>query len=325
MEFIHSVRSLPLFSFIHHAAGRSLVCGIMMLMASQAVAASVESNILASSNISSLSSESAKIPVQDMYSENAAQEIKSSKDSLLKSKVFSNNSSVSVLKPSNNSATAASEPSGKSTSDARTPDWGGVWRDVGVIFGWQVVAVGVTYALPESFSNWSNEQKKAGVDKYKKNFVNPVWDKDDFYINYVLHPYWGATYYIRARERGLDQTSSFVYSTMMSAMYEFGVECIAEKPSIQDLIFTPALGSLLGAYVFEPWREAIKRKDVLRWYDHTALVLTDPLGVVSLGVEKVFGIKSTVVVDLSVPQISNHSVYAAKGNRIGLAMQFPLY
>ena len=137
-------------------------------------------------------------------------------------------------------------------STVSTADWNGVIRDVGMVLGTQVAAVGVTYTLPESFSNWTPEQKKNGLKKYKRNFMNPVLDKDKFYVNYILHPYWGATYYIRGRERGLDQTSSLILSTVLSVMYEFGTECIAEKPSIQDLIITPGLGTLLGAYVFEP-------------------------------------------------------------------------
>lgn len=257
-----------------------------------------------------------------------AQETINSKDVLLKKNIFANNSSNKVVNPSDASSVAAvGDTSAKSAPDASTPDWNGVWRDTGVIFGWQVLAVGITYALPESFSNWSTEQKKAGWKKYQKNFVNPVLDKDDFYVNYMLHPYWGATYYIRGRERGLDQTYAFMYSAMMSAMYEFGVECIAEKPSIQDLIITPGLGALLGAYVFEPWRESIKRKSELRWYDHTALVVTDPLGVVSLGVEKAFGIKSTIIVNHSNQQNQTHlagSAVQPRGSYTSALLQIPL-
>jgi len=213
-------------------------------------------------------------------------------------------------------------PSNPSGAEAPKPDWNGVLRDAGIIFGGQVAAVGITYLLPESFSSWSSEQKKAGVKKYAKNFVSPVLDKDKFYVNYVLHPYWGATYYTRARERGLDQSYSFLYSTLMSAMYEFGTECIAERPSIQDLIVTPVVGSLLGAYIFEPLRNSIKNKPELRWYDHTVLILTDPLGVISLGVEKLFGVRSTILVNVPIPQIQNNSAATAK-NYFGATIQLP--
>lgn len=203
------------------------------------------------------------------------------------------------------------------------PDWNGIYRDTSIIFGGQIAAVGITYLMPESFSAWTPEQKKAGWDKYKQNFVDPVMDKDKFYINYILHPYWGATYYIRGRERGLNPAYSLAYSALLSAMYEFGTECIAERPSIQDLVVTPLGGSLLGAFIIEPWRESVKSKPELTWYDHTLLVLTDPLGVVSLGFEKLFGIKSTIMVNIPMPQIQNSSV-AVTSNYLGAVMQFPL-
>lgn len=181
--------------------------------------------------------------------------------------------------------------------------------------------------MPESVSNWSSEQKKNSFKKYAKNVVAPVIDKDKFYINYVLHPYWGATYYIRGRERGLDKVPSFVYSALISAMYEFGIEAFFEKPSIQDLIVTPVIGSLMGAFLLEPLRDSIKRKQELHWYDHAALIVTDPVGVLSLGIEKLFGIKSTIMVDYSIPQLQQRSAgsaVASKNNRIGVVVQFPL-
>lgn len=222
--------------------------------------------------------------------------------------------------------TPAESVSDVSVAAARIPDWNGVWRDTGLLFGSQVVAGGIIYLMPESFSGWSSEQKKNGFKKFAENVFNPVIDEDSLYINYALHPYWGATYYIRARERGLDKVQSFIYSSFISAMYEFGVECFFERPSIQDLVVTPVAGSLLGAFVFEPWRESIKRKQDLSWYDHAALVITDPVGVLSLGFEKMFGIKSTITVDYSVPQLQKRSpgsVVASKGSRIGIVMQFP--
>jgi len=208
-----------------------------------------------------------------------------------------------------------------------SPDWNGLWRDTGTFFGTQIVAAGIIYSMPQSVSGWSSEEKKNTFQKYSKNVFDPVFDKDQFYINYVLHPYWGATYYIRGRERGLDRFSAFAYSALISAMYEFGVECFFEKPSIQDLIVTPVAGSLLGFLVFEPWRESIRSKQELRWYDHAALVVTDPLGVLSLGIEKVFGIKSTIMVNYSNPEMQRRSTgtaVATKGSRIGVDVQFSL-
>lgn len=209
----------------------------------------------------------------------------------------------------------------------RIPDWNGVWIDTGLLFGSQFVAAGIIYTMPDSVSGWNSEQRKNSFKKYARNVSDPVFDKDKFYINYVLHPYWGAAYYIRARERGLNKIPSFMYSTLISAMYEFGVECFMEKPSIQDLIVTPIAGSLVGAFLFEPWRESIRQKETMPWYDHVALVVTDPIGVLSNGIEKIVGIRPTINVEYSLPllqKIYTKSDRASQSTRIGIVMQFPI-
>lgn len=221
--------------------------------------------------------------------------------------------------------TPGESPSCKTVAEKRTPDWSGIWFDTGVLVGAQAVITGVLYFAPESVSGWDDDQKESTFRQYDNNFSNPEIDDDKFYINYLIHPYWGATYYIRGRERGLDQTSSFVFSTLISALYEFGIECIFENPSIQDLIVTPVAGSVIGAYIFEPWRESIKRKGELRWYDHAGLIVTDPLGVLCLGVEKMVGLKPTIMVNYSVPKLHTRSsapVIASKDDHIGVVMKF---
>jgi len=259
------------------------------------------------------------------YDASGARGLATSQDAEIKKNIFANNTSARTNATA--TPTAETDPSEtqayKSVRENRAPDWDGVWRDTGSLFGAQFVAAGLTLLAPESFSGWSAEEKRNSFKKYGNNFVHPVIDKDKFYVNYVLHPYWGATYYTRARERGFDQGSSFVYSTLMSALYEFGSECFYEKPSIQDLIVTPVAGSLLGAYIFEPWRESIKRKQELRWYDHAALVATDPIGVLSLGFEKLFGIKPTIMIDYKVPRAANGSTVASRTSGPGIVMQFP--
>ena len=111
----------------------------------------------------------------------------------------------------------------------------------------------------------------------------------------MLHPYWGAAYYVRGRERGLNRTQAFWYSTLLSTIFEFGAEALVENVSIQDLLFTPTLGSLLGEYVFVPLRERILAKTTpLDTMDKVTLVLTDPLGAINSGVDRLFGVKAEV-------------------------------
>ena len=187
------------------------------------------------------------------------------------------------------------------------PDWVGLGRDTAFLIGYQLVMAGILWVLPSDISNWSEEEKERGAKNWVDNVTKPEWDSDSWWINYITHPYFGAAYYIRARERGFNEVSSFAYSALASAVYEFGVEAFFEKPSIQDLIVTPIAGALLGAFVFEPIRNRIKLKHELAWYDHVGLVLTDPLGALNGVFERLFGIKTDIRVNLQPPPLARSS------------------
>jgi hypothetical protein len=123
--------------------------------------------------------------------------------------------------------------------------------------------IGAIWLMPEEVSNWTEE--KVGT-KFGEKYVDhlkegPIMDKDAPVVNFIGHPYSGAIYYTVARHAGLSKMQSFGYSFFMStAFWEYGVEAIFEEPSIQDLIITPVLGSLLGAF-FESYTEEIKRNN----------------------------------------------------------------
>ncbi len=173
-----------------------------------------------------------------------------------------------------------------------SPDWKGLGRDTAYFLTYQLLIVGVLYVAPESVSSWSKEDK--AELKWGENVRDPRRDEDDYYINYVLHPFWGASYYIRGRERGLDRTRSFLFSMGLSALYEFGLEAFFEHPSYQDLWTTPVLGSLIGEFVFTPIRDRIRSKrGDLDWKDKTILFLTDPLGVIGAQSDDLLGVQTT--------------------------------
>jgi Domain of unknown function (DUF3943) len=177
-------------------------------------------------------------------------------------------------------------------------DWVGLGRDTLFLMGYQVFGIGVLYALPESVSSWSDEQKKnLSLETWWNHVRHPQWDKDDWTVNYIGHTYFGATYYTRARERGFGEIDSFLYAALGSAIYEFGVEALFERPSYQDLIVTPVGGALLG-FALEPVRNWIKRKPELQWYDHLVLIATDPIGALNSVGERLLGIKSDIRVDV---------------------------
>ncbi len=182
------------------------------------------------------------------------------------------------------------------------PDWPGLKRDTYYYLGLQWVAIGIIYVLPNEFSGWSDSEKETNqLKRWRDHVSKPVWDGDDFYINYILHPYWGATYYTRGRERGLSRSGAFWFAAAQSALFEFGAEAFFEPASIQDLIFTPGLGALLGMY-FESVRDGIKqRRGALSWRDKTLLVLTDPFGAINHQVDRLFGVDTRIRVRAMAP------------------------
>jgi hypothetical protein len=186
----------------------------------------------------------------------------------------------------------------KENSEGR--DSAGLRRDTSYFLGYQVVAIGVLYVAPESFSGWSEDQKEEySLSKWRENVTHPTWDEDDYFINYVLHPYWGAAYYVRAQERGYDRMQSFWYSALLSSIYEFGVEALFEPPSVQDLIVTPIGGAIVGNY-FVRIRAGIRAREMELGYRRTSdkilSVVTDPFGAINQQLDKMLGYNAVVTV-----------------------------
>jgi hypothetical protein len=195
-------------------------------------------------------------------------------------------------------------------------DWVGIGRDTGLFIAAQIVSVAVISAMPRDVSLWDG--KEVSFDTWWDNVrTPPVWDSDHWATNYLTHPYWGATYYIRARERGFGKLASFGYSAFLSTLYEYGAESFFEIPSTQDLVITPILGSLIGAFVFEPVRNWIKAKDEFRWYDQALLIATDPLGLLSGIVERLLGIRSEILLHPHPPPPVSRALGASRHNSRG--------
>ena len=137
-----------------------------------------------------------------------------------------------------------------SSKDDKTPGkYDKVLKETRNFVGLGLTMMGLLYALPEDVSKWDREDiKKNWHKKYFDNIKEgPVVDKDDWWINYIGHPISGAAYHVVARHAGLDAWESFGYGVLMSTFFwEYGFEAIAETPSIQDLILTPVIGSILG-------------------------------------------------------------------------------
>lgn len=131
------------------------------------------------------------------------------------------------------------------------PWWHGMWINTAVYAGAFIGTLFVLECLPEDATSWNRAELRQ-TPFYKRWYENifkkgPEWDHDKFVFNYVLHPYAGAAYFMAARTCGFNFWQSFLYSACISTIgWEFGIEACMERPSYQDLIITPVVGSLMG-------------------------------------------------------------------------------
>ncbi|CZF79783.1 hypothetical protein GMA8713_01131 [Grimontia marina] len=139
-------------------------------------------------------------------------------------------------------------------STSSDKDWDYLMGQTYTILGLSVATVGLMTFLPESVTNWTAEDRdfsNLGKKWWDNVSEGPVWDKDDHYLNYVMHPYFGGVYYTAARHSGFNEFESFLYSfTMSTFFWEYGVEAFAEVPSIQDIIVTPLFGAAVGEWMY---------------------------------------------------------------------------
>ena len=100
----------------------------------------------------------------------------------------------------------------------------------------------VLYPLiqPGAFAN------SGSIKKYRRNFGNIVFDKDEPFWNWFVHPISGSQLYLYYRANGYNKTSSVALAFASSALFELTIEVYTEPASIQDLYQTPILGSIFG-------------------------------------------------------------------------------
>lgn len=136
-----------------------------------------------------------------------------------------------------------------------TPDWKRMWHNTALLSGAFITTLVVLETLPEGSTNWSRAEMRS-TPFYERwwNHVSkgPAWDHDGAVFNYLLHPYAGAVYFMSARSCGFNFYQSLLYSFVISDVFwEFGIEATMERPSVQDLIITPVIGSLIGEGFFK--------------------------------------------------------------------------
>lgn len=81
------------------------------------------------------------------------------------------------------------------------------------VFATAGVALGGLFLLPESITNWSDEDiTNVGKNYLKKINQGPVIDSDALWLNLIAHPYADAVYYMQPRTAGFSWAESTLYT-----------------------------------------------------------------------------------------------------------------
>jgi hypothetical protein len=194
-----------------------------------------------------------------------------------------------------------------------------LWSQTRLVFVSGLVAAGIIYTMPSDVTGWDKDIETSELaDKWWDNVSRrPEWDKDDWVINYVGHAYFGGVYYQVARKSGYNQWDSFVYTTLMSTFFwEYGLEAFAERPSIQDLIYTPISGWLCGEWAYHAEQRIMNNGSQVMGSEllgRISLFFLDPVDHIGDWVNRLSGrnLVITGAVNLELAQLSrgSHSMF----------------
>ncbi len=147
----------------------------------------------------------------------------------------------------------------------------------------QLIEFGYLLSLPRNFTKWDeNGLWKNAPKKFAEAWTKPPkWDKDGWVVNYISHPYSGSLYYNAIRDLDYTPLQSFIYTTYKSAFWEYIVESWVETPSIQDLIFTPIGGALIGEASYQLTQKM--KKGGFNFLEKVIVTITNPTYVLRHG------------------------------------------
>jgi hypothetical protein len=135
-------------------------------------------------------------------------------------------------------------------------------------------AFAITWVLPEDISKWD---KSRPPSYYLQRAYSrpPVWDRDPFFWNWIVHPIAGQQAYLLERNEGRGPLRGFLVATAASGGWEYGFEAFIERPSAQDLLITSPVGAVLGELSHQATRRLVR--DGLRWPERAVLVVINPV------------------------------------------------
>ena len=150
------------------------------------------------------------------------------------------------------------------------------------VVGYNTLSMALLFALPQNVSMWHKPDVKSVNAQYRRSFTHiPVYDPDPWYINYIGHPYAGSCYYNSVRSQGAKFWQAILFTTGHSIVWEYLTEGGLEQPSIQDLVVTPVVGSILGE-LFHHATIKMSRNG-FRWYEKIFVCVFNPMFAINNG------------------------------------------
>ena len=145
------------------------------------------------------------------------------------------------------------------------------------------LSLAVLSLLPTDITHWEKGQSpQAALTNFKDAWTKPpVWDRDSIAMNFAAHPYVGMQTYLMERNYGRSILRSFLFSTGASIAWEYLFESWMERPSIQDLLFTSTLGSLLGEGNYQ--LTLLLRQNGFETWEKVIVTVLNPIYVIENG------------------------------------------
>jgi hypothetical protein len=145
--------------------------------------------------------------------------------------------------------------------------------NLAIVGAFEGAAFAITWVLPDDISKWD---KSLPPSYYLRQAYGhpPVWDRDHFFWNWIVHPVAGQQAYLLERNEGRGPWRGFLVATAASVGWEYGFEAFIEKPSAQDLLITSPVGAALGELSWVATRRL--RRGGVHGVERAALLVVNP-------------------------------------------------
>lgn len=155
-------------------------------------------------------------------------------------------------------------------------------RGSGLVLGYEAISLCILYASPYSFSKWYTPTPNSYRENMRIAFTQPpVIDKDYWYINYLGHPYQGACTYNAVRSQGAKFWQAGLFALGHSMVWEYLIESGNERPSVQDIVVTPVVGSLVGELIHQA--TISMARNGYTWYEGIFVCVFNPMFAINNG------------------------------------------